>query len=367
MSSNLELVRKWLHQEIAPIANQIDCQPKILQQALQSMGDRNLLALKVPVALGGAGMDELNYRHWQIMMARTSGALTFLQTQHQSAMAMLAKSNNEYLQQEFLGNVIKQNMLIGVGFSHLRRLGKPMMRARETAEGYLFTGKVPWITGYQFFDYFICGATLTDGRELYGVFPFGERSRRKGAHELGEHSSANGKIMISQPMKLIAVTATNTVSAEIDNWFVASQNIVQLKPPGSIHLSSRQNILNHGFLALGCAYAGLDILWQLAEKKQLDFLKETWQSLEWEVKQCYELTISSISSKEIDDLQKLQLRVKAINLAQRCSMAAVIASSGAANDFSSHAGRVYREALLFSVSGQTTEVMEASLKELLNF
>ncbi|MGB5634175.1 MAG: hypothetical protein WBM86_15540, partial [Waterburya sp.] len=54
-----------------------------------------------------------------------------------------------------------------------------------------------------------------------------------------------------------------------------------------------------------------------------------------------------------------------IDLAQRCSLAAVIASSGAANDFNSNEGRVYREAMLFSISGQTTDVMEASLKSLL--
>jgi hypothetical protein len=72
--------------------------------------------------------------------------------------------------------------------------------------------------------------------------------------------------------------------------------------------------------------------------------------------------ISSVDSTYED---KLQLRSWAINLAGHCSQAAVIASSGAANYQDHIAGRVYREALLFSVSGQTRDVMAASLKKLL--
>lgn len=352
MINSLELIETWLRQEIAPLANKIDCQPQALKTALQLMGDRSLLALKVPTKLGGAGLPELDYRRLQIMMARNSGALTFLQTQHQTAMGMLAKSKNEYLKQEWVLDAIRENILVGVGFSHLRRLGTPTMKASQTKEGYLLTGEVPWITGYDFFDYFICGATLTDGQELYAILPFKNQSQDE------------SKITITPPMELIAVSATNTVTAKIDNWFVADQNIVDLKPVGSIEISSRQNILNHGFFALGCAYAGLDILLQLREKKQLDFLQESWQSLHLQVQGCEKRAIASMLGADISYQEKLKLRAESINLAQRCSMAGVIASSGAANYLNSSAGRVYREALLFSISGQTTEVMEASLKQL---
>ena len=350
----LKLVRTWLHQEVVPIAEVIDCQPEALKTVLEAMGDLQLLALKVPVELGGAGLSELDYRQLQILMARCSGALTFLQTQHQSALAMLAKSQNTYLQQDFLANVMQKNMLIGVGFSHLRRLGKPMMQATATTNGYLFAGEVPWITGYQFFDYFICGAALEDGREIYGVLP------------LQNQSQAKGKIVVSQAMELIAVSSTNTVSATVHNWFVPSHNIVGIKPSGSIHVSSRRNILNHGFFALGCAYAGIDIIRQIAAKKQLDFLDRAWQSLQLEAEQGEKKAISFTSCTETAWQQKLRLRAELIHLAQRCSQAAVIAASGAANYLNSSAGRVYREALLFSVSGQTTEVMAASLERLLN-
>jgi alkylation response protein AidB-like acyl-CoA dehydrogenase len=64
--------------------------------------------------------------------------------------------------------------------------------------------------------------------------------------------------------------------------------------------------------------------------------------------------------------ERLQLRAWAINLAVRCASAAVTVSSGAANYRYHAAQRVYREALVFTVSGQTTAVMEATLARLVH-
>lgn len=352
MNYKLRQIESFLRSQIAPQANQLDRHPAALKAALNQMGDRSWLGLKAPVELGGAGLSEPEYRQLQITMARTSGALTFLQTQHQSAVAKLAQSDNQVLQQEFFPQVVRGDRLIGVGFSHLRRSGTPVMQARETESGYLLTGKVPWVTGYDIFTHFILGATLDDGRELYAVLP------------LQNCQQPGGKITVDRPMELLAVTATNTVSVNIERWFLAGDRVVTINPPGAIHGSSRRNILNHGFFALGCALAGLDIVRAIADKKQLEFLKESQRALQGEVEDSIERAISSIADGNATYQQQLELRTQAIDLAQRCSQAAVIASSGAANYLNSSAGRVYREALLFTVSGQTTDVMEATLKNL---
>ena len=348
MNNEQESIESFL-KEIAPLANKIDRDAEALKLAIDKMGDRSWLGLKVSPELGGSGLSEADYRRLQISMARVSGALTFLQTQHQSAVSKLAKSDNKSLRQ-FLPDAATGKVKIGVGFSHLRRMGTPVMQARQAEAGYILTGTVPWITGYNFFDFLIVGATLPDGRELYGLLPFRNSSQKSG-----------GKLTFSEPMQLLAVTATNTVSAEVENWFLERDRIVTINPPGAIHASSRQNILNHGFFALGCAYAALDILEAIANKKSLFFLQESWLDLQSEVKENEAKAIAFICDRNINYEQKLQLRARTIELAQRCSSAAVIASSGAANYLFSDAGRVYREALLFGVSGQTTDVMQASL------
>ena len=351
MNSGCSSLELWLQQEVAPIANEIDSNSAQLQKVLQQMGDRSWLAMKAPVELGGMGLKESEYRRLQISLARTSAALTFLQTQHQSAVSKLAASENKSLQAEFFPNVAQGKTLVGVGFSHLRRPGKPMVRASKTEGGYLISGKVPWITGYGYFDWFVLGATLDDGRELYGVLPLQNKVER-------------GSITCSPPMELLAAAATNTVSATIDKWYLSSDRLVNINPPGAIHQSSRNNILNHGFYALGCAYGGLDILQRVAKSKQLEFLHSSWQTLYKEVEKKEQQAVDFVSNSKITYAEKLELRTAAIDLAQRCSLAAVVASSGAANYLHSSAGRIYREALLFSVSGQTTDVMESSLKRL---
>ncbi len=347
----LKTAETYLQATVAPQAAQIDRKPEALKQALLGMGDRSLLALRVPQNLGGAGFIERDYRHFQILIARYSGALAFLQTQHQSAASMLAVSDNPKLKQSYLPYMSKGEVLVGVGFSQLRRSGNPIMKAQKVEGGYLLAGQVPWITGFGFFASFIIGATLPDGREIYGMIPL-----------QNQQQSTGGIINFSSPMELIAMNSTYTVSAEIKEWFLEDNQIVGTKAAGSIHEKSKKNVLHHGFYALGCAQAGLDILQAAYQKKQLDFLQKSWQALQQELTNCHQAMFTAISDDTY--LEKLKLRGWAINLAARCSQAAVIASSGAANYQDHPAGRVYREALLFSVSGQTTAVMEASLNAL---
>jgi hypothetical protein len=59
--------------------------------------------------------------------------------------------------------------------------------------------------------------------------------------------------------------------------------------------------------------------------------------------------------------ERLDLRAWQIELSVRCAHAAVTSSSGAANSLNHPAQRVYREALVFTVSAQTGPVMEATL------
>ncbi len=69
-------------------------------------------------------------------------------------------------------------------------------------------------------------------------------------------------------------------------------------------------------------------------------------------------------NSNLDIEQKYQLRAWAIDLAIRCAHAAVTASSGGANLSHHHAQRVDREALVFTVYGQTKGLMAATLNRL---
>lgn len=345
----LKLAESYFRLEIIPQATIIDRQPQALQQALKGMGDRHLLALNLPESLGGYSFKEIDFRRFQVMITKYSGALAFLQSQHQSAAAMLAKSSNEFLQKQYLPLMGRGEARVGVGFSHLRRRGKPIMRAIPVPGGYYLEGEVPWITGFDFFQDFIIGATTPDGQEVYGMLPFVKQEN----------------LEFSPPSALIAMSATNTVSARVSGYFLSSDRLVVVNPPQTLVREDKKKILAHSFFALGCAEAALEILDQVCYEKNSVLVRETWESLAIELKNCSDNIFEALSN-EVPYQDKLALRVKAINLANRCAQAAVIASGGRSNDLDSNVGRVYREALVFSVSGQTTDTMEGSLKLLLN-
>jgi alkylation response protein AidB-like acyl-CoA dehydrogenase len=343
----LDLAESYLRESVAQSAAEIDSDSPALFSALKGLGERSLLALRLPKIWGGQEFADNTFGTFQEIVARYSGALAFLQTQHQSAGNMLAVSDNEFLKQEYLPYLSTGKRLLGVGFSQLRRLGEPVLKALPVAGGYALHGFVPWVTGFGCFQEFIVAAILPSGDAIFGVVPFVET-----------HDCAGGSITFSEPAILAAMTSTNTVTAHLSEWFLPEERVVFLKPAGWIHENDKKNVRNAAFFALGCARAGLDIVGDAGNRKQLPFIVTAFDALNRELNSCREAIL------EDSRQDGLQLRAWAIDLAGRCAMAAVAASSGAANYKHHAAQRVYREALVFAVAGQTTALMEATLNRL---
>jgi alkylation response protein AidB-like acyl-CoA dehydrogenase len=347
--NTLELAQNYCHNLVPEI---IDQNETALQQALQGLGEHQLLALKVPESWGGAGFSELEYQQFQVLMARSSGILAFLQTQHQSAANLIFQGHNNSLKSEYLPKMAKGQKLVGIAFSHLRK-EQPCFTAIPTTDGYLLNGTIPWLTGWNFFEEIIVGATLPDGQALYGIIPFQTTQ------------SPQGKINLSQPMPLASMMATNTVSATIENWFLPYAKVVMIQPETAIFQSDRRKVLNHGFLALGCAFAGVDLIEKIAQEKQLLLLLEILPQLREKVNHCHQEMFKAIDFNDYD--VKLKLRVSAIKLALRCSEIGITVASGAGNNLNHPAQRIYREALIFTVVGQNLPIMSETVTQLLDF
>lgn len=355
---------EYLRTEVAPKARAIETDPEALKAALQGLCDRNLMALKRPAAFGGPAVSEEQFRHFQEECARASGALAFLQTQHQSASGIIARSQNDSLRDEYLPKMANGERLMGIGFSQLRRSGPPIMRAEETRGGYVLNGTVPWVTGWNYYPEFLIGATLPIGEALFGVVPLQEGMSAETAVGMIPQTSPS-RIKISPVMRLAAMESANTVSVEFEDFFLPVERTVFIQPANWIRNNDQINIALQGHFALGCARAGLDILQANAEKKPLAFLEQAYASLNDELERCREETRQAQKSANEETTQeRLNVRAWAIDLAVRCAHAAITSSSGAANSIHHPAQRVYREALVYTVSAQTTEIMEATLSRL---
>lgn len=346
----LDQAIEFLRDFVKPRAEDIDQEPGVLGDVLAEMGAQQLMALKRPAAYGGPDVDEATFRRFQEETARTSGTLAFLQTQHQSAVAMLARSDNVELRDAYLPFMADGRKLVGIGFSQLRRPGPPIMRAEATADGYVLNGTVPWVTGWSFYPEFLVGATLPDGRAVFAIVPLTEQPGMK----------------ISPPMRLAAMEAAMTVTVEFDSVTVPNRQVAFVREAGWIANNDMINIALQGHFAIGCALGGLDIVQASFARRQEPFLADTYEALRAELEACREATTAAQKSagEETTD-ERLRVRAWAVDLAFRCAQAAIVSSSGAANSLRHPAQRVYREALVFSVSAQTTSIMRATLGRLI--
>lgn len=342
-------VFQFLRETVAPAAQALDSSPAQLRNILGRMGKLGLGALRIPAEYGGPHLSETEFRRFQVEAARASGSFAFLQTQHQSAAAMLLRSENEDLKSEVLPAMVTFERGIGIGFSQLRRPGPPLMKATPTQGGYHLSGKVPWITGFGIYQEFLIGATLPDGQALFGIVPL----------------TAQRGISISPVMKLAAMQSAQTVSAEFHEFLLPQPHVAFIRPADWIANNDAINITLQGHFAIGCALAGLDILEANAKAKGLPFLAQTHTQLLGEVEAAHKAVEEAPPGKDEQSTPyRLKLRAWVIDLAVRCAHAAVTSSSGAANSRNHPAQRIYREALVYTVSAQTSQVMEATLDRL---
>ncbi len=352
MKSSEEILAEaedFLRTEVAPAANDIDMDPDALRTALDGLCDRNLMALRRPAEYGGPALSEPDFRRFQEAVARYSGSLAFLQTQHQSAVSMISKGDNDGLKERLLPLMGDGRRLVGIGFSQLRRPGDPIMKAEPQENGnFILNGKVPWVTGWTYYHDFLIGASLPDGRAVFGVVPF--RNEKKDG----------GEIKFSGVMRLAAMESPQTVSADLTNWRLDAEDVTFIKPAGWIQNNDMINVTLQGFFALGCARAGLDVMQEAYERRHAEFIKTAMDALEAELEQCRDRMTQMDDPLE----ERLETRAWAIDLAARCAHAGVASSSGAANSVKHRAQRVYREALVYTVSAQTASIMEATLKRL---
>ena len=346
---SLSTALEFLSTRVKPRADALDQDVDALREALVEFGRRGLLGLRVPTEYGGQGFSPLDFRRFQEASARASGALAFLESQHQSACSLVARCSNEPLRERLLPRLARGKETSAIAFSHLRRSGPPLVTAAPAAGGYRLEGRLPWVTGWGLFTLCVTAAPLPDGRILFAV-----------------HSLADGETMhASPPLELAAMSVTQTVTVDVHGLFVPEGDVLDLHPSTWIQENDRIAVALQSPLALGCAQAGIDVIREEAEKRSSAVMTAAADRLDRELEACRKEAYAAM--EENADLERgLKARAAAIELAGRTTHAAVIAAAGAGNLMTHPAQRVYREALAFSVLALLPSIQEAALAKLSN-
>jgi alkylation response protein AidB-like acyl-CoA dehydrogenase len=343
----LDDARRFLADWVRPRAGDIDQNLPALKEALDEFGRRGLLGLRIPREFGGLELSPLDFRRFQEASARASGALAFLESQHQSACGLIVRAPNAALRARILPRLARGDDRAAIAFSHLRKSGDPALRATPTAGGYRLNGHLPWVTGWGLFSHCVTAATLPDSRVLFAWHPL----------------TATPSLQPSKPLDLAAMGVTQTVAIEVRDLHIADADVVDLHAATWIQENDRIAVALQSPLALGCAAAAVDVLRDEAAKKQNPAMTAAAESLEKELAGVREEAFHAME-ENVDFERSLKARSAAIELAGRSAHAAVLAAAGAGNMVGHPAQRVYREALAFSVLALSPPIQAAALARL---
>jgi alkylation response protein AidB-like acyl-CoA dehydrogenase len=339
--------------ELSPTLDAADAWPA---EQLRLCGKAGVFEWFLPPELGGQGWGDPDLLRAYVKLAASCLTTTFVVTQRVGAMQRIAVGNSEAAREELLPDLIAGRTFATVGISHLttsrQHEARPVLRAEERADGFVLSGYSPWVTGAEFAQHIVVGATLDDGRQVLLALP----------------TSLPG-VTIERAPALVALSASRTGPVRLDNVAVSSRWLLA----GPVHevmkqgLGARTGGYQTSALAIGLANSAIQFLRRQSRQRQdlldpMDALIEERDRLMGSMLQLG--GDDTASSRFACVASANELRTRANSLALRASQAALVAAKGAGYLAGHPAGRWCREALFFLVWSCPAPVSQANLCEL---
>jgi alkylation response protein AidB-like acyl-CoA dehydrogenase len=338
-----------LCQQLAAGAGALDASGQWPQEQLNQLGQAGVYRWFQPHMWNGYGWSEPDLARGYMRLAAACLTTTFILTQRSAAVKRIIESDNQTAKQHLLPQLAEGSLFATVGISHLttsrRHLAKPVLQARETADGFLLNGYSPWVTGADHADTVVLGATLDDGRQILLALP----------------TSLPG-VVAPPHAQLLGLTASHTGPLECHDVQVGREWLLDgpIENVMTAHSGAKTGGLQTSALAIGLAAAAIDYL--ARESQQRSDLAGPTENLRREHSQ-WEANLLSLAAGT-EACTSESLRAHANSLALRATQAALAAAKGAGYVAGHPAGRWCREALFFLVWSCPQPVMNANLCEL---
>lgn len=324
----------FLINEIAPIGNALDNDSELLASAFEQLKALGGLKLLIPVECGGLGGGRPEWIEYNILLAQYSGALLFLQAQHQFSINELKKQLPNQSVHDFLKQVASDNLGLGVSLAANRR----SLTVKKTSDGFLVSGNLPWVTGFNFYSLILFSFDV-DGMIYYSLLPF-------------QASLKNTSLLISPKIDIAALDSTNTVSITLNEYPIDHASIMATKPFQAKVNSEHPSIYSFAGAAISLLNIAMKGKFKHNEKVKLNYfmLMDEWKNY---------------YSNIIDNKTcPLALRANGLQLAQKCISFARMAC-GAESLVSSHVvNRMTREVWQYMIAGYSEDQLEAYLTAL---
>jgi len=339
--------RRLADELLRPSAEQVD-RTVVPRSHLDAWAAAGLLGLAGPRAYGGAQAPASVQREVAEVLAGACGSTWFVAAQHTLPVTALAASGNEALRERRLAALCSGQLLSGVAFSHLRRPGRPAVRASRVGGGWRFDGDVPWLTGWGLSDLVLL-AGRTDDDEVVLV--------------LVEARSQPG-LSASTPLALAAMGATRTVALTLEDLRVDDADVVEVAGAGGWLAADALRTANPTPNVFGLQRECVRRLAETAAERDDGTAAALAHALGQEGARLHRVAETLLDDVAPDDLveDRLAVRASALELALRSATALVAATGGSAMSLDAAPQRLAREAVFYLVQAQTPPVREAVLQ-----
>lgn len=331
MHSFFSQLTSFLENTVTPISNELDTQQNLLQQCYQKLIELGGLRFLIPCEYGGLGFERDEWIKYTSQLAEYSGALLFLQAQHQYAVSRLKKLLPDKNIAAILQSLVKNNEGLGVAFA----ANKKILTVEKQSNGLTISGVLKWVTGFNYFSHILFSFDH-DGIDYYCFLPF---------------KSIELSLILSPVLQPIIFSSVNTVSITLKNYFISSNDIIAHHPyqpktpfehPGIYSFLGASKVLLK--IAAAAKYHDNELA-----KTKLNQLSQEWENYHLEVMQ--------------PTVDPFQLRAIGLRLTEKClSFAKLIC--GSQGLLPSHPiTRISREIWQYSIGGYSENQLEAYLEQ----
>jgi alkylation response protein AidB-like acyl-CoA dehydrogenase len=341
----LQAARQLADDLLEPSATEVDAD-LVPRSHLEAIGKAGLLGLVAPVADGGAAVPAAVWRRIQEVLSGADCATWFVTAQHHGPVRMLAESSAP-IRSELLPQLVRGELVAGTAFAHLRGWPDRPVEATRVEGGWQFRGMAPWYTGWGLNDVLSLGGASADGEVVFGIV----------------NARPRPGLIASAPMRMAAMTSTQTVRLALDNVVIPDSHIMQRMPIQEWLVVDRRQTVNTNPAVFGVASSALRKLRELSSKIDLgsglaaaDRLASRLASVRERSERLHE-TVSPDASQA----ERLAVRAEAQRVLVDATTALVVAGGGRSMAMTSAGQRHAREALFLLVQAQTLPAREATL------
>src|SRR4051812_43099777 len=158
--------------DLAPTLDSHDAWPA---EQLRLCGEAGVFEWFVPHECCGQQWREADLLRGYVKLAAACLTTTFVITQRIGAMQRIAAGDSALARDELLPDLIAGRSFATVGISHLttsrQHLAGPVLRAELRGGDFVLDGYSPWVTGAEFAQHIVLGATVADGQQILVAMP----------------------------------------------------------------------------------------------------------------------------------------------------------------------------------------------------